>query len=69
MIKNEPRTFQGSIDEVQQRESDLLSHHFHRSPSQDPEGLRPGEYIVSHFSGTLSGFEGPAGGTLIWLEP
>lgn len=68
MFKTQPKTFQGSLDEIRQRELDLLNRHFHRSPSQDPKDLRPGEYIVSHFSGTQGGFEGPGGGTLIWLE-
>lgn len=69
MFKGQPIIFQGTLEEIRQRELDLLSRHFHRSPSQDPKDLRPGEYIVSHFSGTPSGFEGPGGGTLTWLEP
>ena len=63
------QTLSGSINDIKQKEFELLSKGFKKSNQTNDKFLQPKEYIIRFHSGTADSFEGPSGGTLIWLEP
>ena len=68
-MTNKLRSFQSDIQEIHKKEFYLISKDYHKSNQLNPKCLKPKEYIITYFSGTEDFPDGPAGGTLTWLEP